>query len=396
VSGPGGIGLDTPPDPPPMWRMSAIPDHRWASTPEAVAELGVQMGGLDHLTLDTESNSRFVYRERVCLTQCNLDGELVLIDNLDLPCDPEALAPLKPALEDPAIACFLHGGEYDVACLKRDYDIALRGVFDTQQAASMLGFAKTGYGAVVEAVTGHQLPKGHSTYDWGRRPIDHDALRYALDDVRLLPEVALELRRRVAEAGLEEEVAIANRAVEDVDAHNNQFDPAGIYRIKGVGRLGRDKLAVLVAIYHWRDERAREADLPPGRLLNNEAMLQIARFTPTNYSSLKRARINGRVLRNPGDGLLATIKAALADRPAIPDPPARREADPREQDREKTLKAWRRQEAEQRGVPLQVVLPARALEYLVREPDAAFDQVPQLGPKRTGFYGSQLRRLLKK
>lgn len=380
----------------PMPPMPELPTHRWITTPDELSALAAQLAAAEWIALDTESNSRFVYRERVCLTQFNLGGELILMDNLTLPVDPEALAPLRPALEDPAIPVYLHGGEYDVACLKRDYGIALGGVFDTQQAASLLGFSRTGYGSVVEAITGQVLPKEHSTYDWGQRPIDDDALRYALDDVRLLPTVVDALREQVTTADIAEEVAIANQAVMAVDAHSSGFDPAGIFRIKGVGKLGKDKLALLTAIHRWRDERAQEADLPPGRMLNNEAMLQIARSSPTNWSSLKRVRINGRVLREHGEDLIETIKAALEDPPQAPEPPARREVDPEETEREKRLKDWRRQEAARREAPLQLVLPARALEHLKRHPDADWSEVPQLGDKRAQRYGDQLRKLLKR
>ena len=60
--------------------------------------------------------------------------------------------------------------------------------------------------------------------------------------------------------------------------------------------------------------------------------------------------------------------------PELPEPPNRREPDPQERNREQALKAWRRQEAERRKVPLQVVLPARSLEFLKREPDSDLHQ----------------------
>jgi ribonuclease D len=66
---------------------------------------------------------------------------------------------------------------------------------------------------------------------------------------------------------------------------------------------------------------------------------------------------------------------------------------PEEESREQRLKDWRRGEAEKRKVPLQVVLPARALEYLKRHGAGDLAAVPQLGAKRGAGYGDKLRAL---
>ena len=79
----------------------------------------------------------------------------------------------------------------------------------------------------------------------------------------------------------------------------------------------------LTALHRWRDEQAAERDLPPGRVLANEAMLQLAKFGPTSFPALKRTRLRGWVLRELGD-LIRTISDARDDPPAIPEPPARR------------------------------------------------------------------------
>ena len=131
-----------------------------------------------------------------------------------------------------------------MACLKRDFNLILTSVFDTQQAASLLGFQRTGYGNVVAEICDITLAKEHSQYDWGQRPIDEDALQYAIDDVRYLPEVAHALEQQVIEADIEEEVAIAHQAVMDAKGQGIGYDPAAIYRLKGVGRLHQHKLGI--------------------------------------------------------------------------------------------------------------------------------------------------------
>ena len=70
----------------------------------------------------------------------------------------------------------------------------MAGVFDSQQAASYLGYPKTGYGALVSEICGIDLPKSTAN-TIGAPAIDHDALAYAVDDVRHLPTVCQTLQK---------------------------------------------------------------------------------------------------------------------------------------------------------------------------------------------------------
>lgn len=369
-------------------RMS---DAAWIESSADLGRLARAVDAAPWVALDLEANSMFVYRERVCLVQINAGGELFVVDTLALADAPEALAPLAAALCDPQRPVWVHGGEYDVGCLKRDYGIALRGVFDTQQAASMLGWEKTGYGAVVERVCGVALPKGHSQYDWATRPLDGDALRYAIDDVAYLPQVAEHLREAVAAADLVEEVAIANATVEASEWRGG-FDPAGFWRLKGIRDLPNRALPTLAALWSWRDGIARDQDLPPGRVIANDLLLALARNAPTNFGSLRKMGVKSRILSSHGDALLDLCKQCREEPGPVPERPWIREVGDTERAREDRLKDWRRGEAERRGVPLQVVLPAKSLEHLKIHGADDLTAVPQLGAKRAERYGEALRR----
>lgn len=372
------------------------PEPLWITETEHLQRLDELLEGCSTLALDTESNSMFVYQERICLIQLNIDGALILIDPLQIPNEAISASRLSGVLADPAVSVYLHGGEYDVVCLDRDYGLRVKGVLDTQQAASMLGLKSTGYGAMVEECCGVKLPKSHSQYNWGQRPIDDEAIDYALDDVYYLPRVASDLIARVKDADLEEEWAIANQAVEDVTSRPTDYDPQGIFRLKGLRTVPQKKLPVVVALHKWRDDIARELDQPPGRVINNEALVALGRMGAANFGAIKRTGIRGAILREFGEELAEVIRSALTDPPAVPAPPARREVDPLENKREKKLKDWRRKEAERREVPLQAVLPARALEYIKKHGADDLSAIPQFGEKRSRLYADQLRQLLKK
>jgi ribonuclease D len=375
-----------------------LPEHTWIDSADRLPALADAIAAAPWTALDTEANSMFVYREQVCLLQANVAGALYLVDTLAIAKSGGSIAALKNALENPARTIWLHGGEYDVGTLKRDYGITLTGVWDSQQAASLLGWERTGYGSVVEKLCGVALDKAYTHYDWGTRPINEGAMHYALDDVVYLPRVCEALQAEVKAADLEEEVAIANRAVEST-GWSGGFDPAGVWKIKGIREVPRHHLPLLFALYLWRDGLAREANQPPGRLVNNEVLLALVRNAPTNFQLLKKLGLRGWFLTAHGEALLDTIKAAMSNPPTMPDRPRQREVLPEEELRETRLKDWRRSEAENRTkaegrpVPLQVVLPAKALEYLKQHGGAELNAVPQLGAKRSARYGAKLQEL---
>jgi len=367
-------------------------DFTWIDSTAAVTELVDTCTRAPWVVLDLEANSMYVYREQVCLIQINAGGRLFVLDTLALPAEPATLAGLKPLLENPQKPLWVHGGEYDVGCLKRDFAIAPRGIFDSQQAASFLGWEKTGYGAIIERICNVVLPKGHSQYDWATRPLDPSALAYAVDDVRYLPDAVQHLQEAIQAADLEEEVAIANATVEN-STWSGGFDASGFWRLKGIRDLNDRALPTLAGLWAWRDERAHEANLPPGRLIANDALLAIARNAPTNYGGFKKLGLKSWVLQAHADSLVELMKAVRENPPAIPERPGRRDVTEAERLREIRLKDWRRSEAEKRGVPLQVVLPAKALEYLKQHSGDDLSHVPQFGNKRRERYGSALQRV---
>jgi ribonuclease D len=367
-------------------------DYTLVDSRDGLAELAAAMMAAPEHAIDSESNSGFAYSEQMCLLQANVEGRLWLVDLVALPREPEVLDPLRPALESLSQPTFLHGGEYDVGLLRRDYGIQPAAVWDSQQATSLLGWPQTGYGTLVERICGVKLAKGHAFHDWARRPLAPDPLRYALDDVRYLPAVCRRLRELVAEADLEEEVEIAGRAVAAA-TWNGGFRPEGLWRIKGVRQLERGRLPLLSALFAWREEVAREVDMPPGRLINNALLLALARAAPSRPDELRRLGLGGRSLERWGRAVLGVLEQARRDPPPVPRAPLVPRPQPAERERNRRLRDWRRQESARRGVTEQAVLPAAALRHLAEHGPGQLAAVPQLGEKRIRLYGNTLKRL---
>jgi len=261
------------------------------------------LAGEPAIALDTESNSFHVYRERVCLIQ-------ISTRETDWVVDPFAvdLRPLGPVLAAvPALV--LHGADYDVRCLKREYGFALPALFDTMAAARRLGRLGLGLSALVEEQFGVRLSKDFQRSDWGRRPLTVEQVSYAaLDTHFLLPlyeTLAAELRAR----DLWSEAAQEFGRIAAVEPRPRVFDPEGWRKMKGARELDLAGGAVLRALWVAREERASALDRPPFKVMPEQSMVEVARRRPRGEAELLRVPgVTTVVLRRMGAAVLAAIQ----------------------------------------------------------------------------------------
>ena len=342
----------------------------WIRTSAAVAELAAALQGARALALDTESDSLHHHREKVCLIQLASDtGHAVLID----PLAGADLSPLGPLFADPAVAKVLHGADYDVTTLKRDFGFSFAGLFDTMIAARVLGLPEIGLAAVAAAELGVALSKDSQKDDWSRRPLTPTQERYALADVEHLLVLHDRLVEKLAAAGRLDWVREESDAVAELVAARRERDPEAWQRVKGARRLSRRQQAVLRAAYAWREAIARETDIPSFKIVSSETLLAIAARQPATMEELKAIR--GAVpprfaARAPA--LLAGIQEAGALCPRTRCPACRTWPVPVVTDatrrRIEALKKWRTAESLRLGLDVSVVLPQRLLEQVAEKP----------------------------
>lgn len=276
--------------------------------PDSLRGLAARLEGEAVIALDTESNSFHVYRERICLLQISTRQEDFVVDPLAV--DP---APLSAVLCSPGRETVLHGADYDVRCLKREWNWSLPRLFDTMAAARRLGRPGLGLSALVEESFGVRLSKANQRSDWGRRPLSREQLSYAaLDTHFLLPLrdlLAGELETRGAEAQAEARREFDRIA--SVEPRERVFDPGAWRRLKGARELDAEGKRVLEALWVLREERARAIDRPPFKVIGEPAMIEVARRRPRTEPEVCRIPgVTPSVLRRIGSGLLAAVNGA--------------------------------------------------------------------------------------
>jgi ribonuclease D len=207
----------------------------------------------------------------------------------------------------------LHAAGQDMEVLCWDTLTVPDQIFDTQIAAAMVGLGEQlSYGRLVEAVFGVVLPKGESYSDWLQRPLSPAQLTYAFDDVRYLLPLYDMLAERLTALGRMTWVTEECRKFTNPALY--QRDPRLLFRrIRRGKTLAPPGLAILRELAMWRDAEARQRDRPPGSVLHDEVLVDIARKAPHTLDDLQRLRsLPGRELERSGAALLAMVERGLA------------------------------------------------------------------------------------
>jgi ribonuclease D len=267
------------------------------------------------IAVDTEADSFFNYREKVCLIQITVEDRDYLLD----PLAGFDIAPLGEILADPAKEKIFHDGEYDVLIMKRSFGFRFVNLFDTRVAAAALGETQPGLASVLKARFGVELDKSMQRSDWSARPLSGKQVAYARLDTRFLIPLARAQKKELDTARRRRIVDGECKRLEQLVPGDNAFDPDDYMRIQGARQLSGEAQRALRELFVLRDRLARESDLPPFKVLHNDVLMQLAlrahqrdfhegsllsprqsqRFGAAIRESLARARELGPITRSP-------------------------------------------------------------------------------------------------
>ncbi|CAB4876399.1 unannotated protein [freshwater metagenome] len=229
--------------------------------------------GSGPFAIDAERASGYKYSSRAYLIQIKREnGGLHLIDPIPFGPGHELFLKLNTLLQSDEV--ILHASTQDLPCL-RELGINPTKLFDTELAGRIAGLPRVGLGPLLESLMGVSLAKEHSAVDWSQRPLPLDWLTYAALDVELL----VELRNAMYEIlNSQEKLAWVEEEFQSIllaPPPPARIDPwrrtSGMHKVKK-----RNQLAVVRALWTTRNQMAQEADISPGRLLSDTAIVEIA------------------------------------------------------------------------------------------------------------------------
>lgn len=238
--------------------------------------------------VDTEADSLFSYREKICLIQFACNGHMALIDPLAI-VDP---APLLDFLEA-APAVWMHGADYDMSILNRTYGRVPDPVFDTQIAARLLGWRTFGLAHLIKDILGIELSKQSQKKNWGERPLPAKMLEYAANDVRYLIPLTEIFEERLHNSGRWEWFLQSCQAARTQVLNRQEKSREDLWRIPGWGKIDSRGLVYLREIWRWRDSIAEQRDKPPFKIIGNDQLLSMSTSLAAGESVSLPSRFHG-------------------------------------------------------------------------------------------------------
>jgi ribonuclease D len=356
------------------------------------ADLKTLIGELEnapYLALDTEFLRDQTYWPKLCLIQVASPEVAAIVDPLAAGID---LKPFYELLKNGKIVKVFHAARQDIEIFQQQGGVIPHPLFDTQVAAMVAGYGDAAsYETLARSIAKVEIDKSSRFTDWSRRPLTGKQLEYALGDVthlrRIYEKLDAELKRTHREEWIADEIsALQNPAL-------YAMDPTQAWKRLKARTTSKRFLAMLAAIAEWREREAQTRDIPRGRVLKDEALLEIAAHPPETAEGLERIRAIPKGFANSRMG--KTLMEAIEKGRTAP-PPEGIETDKPRRKREPSqaavdlLKTLLRLRAEYAQVAPRLIANADDIESIAAHED---DGVAALHGWRAEIFGNDAQAL---
>ena len=256
------------------------------TTTEDLNSALAEMSGAEFVAVDTEFMRETTYYPKLCLVQLCANQKTVCIDPLAEGLDLSALYEL---MQNPDIVKVFHAGRQDLEIFVHLTGSVPQPVYDTQIAAMVCGLGdQVGYDKLVQHYTGKSIDKSSRFTNWAERPLTDRQLKYAADDViylaEIYPQMVAYLNKTARTLWVESEL----NSLTDESVYLP--DPAMIWR-RLKFRGGRpDMVNRLAKLAEWREVEAQRRNVPRGRMLRDDTLIDLAGSNPKTGPEFRKIR----------------------------------------------------------------------------------------------------------
>ncbi|KAK7396130.1 hypothetical protein VNO78_16920 [Psophocarpus tetragonolobus] len=263
---------------------------------KGLKEVAAKLSTVNEFAVDLEHNQYRSFQGLTCLMQISTRTEDFVIDTLKVR---DHVGPyLREVFKDPTKKKVMHGADRDIVWLQRDFGIYVCNMFDTGQASRVLKLERYSLQYLLQHFCGVTANKEYQNADWRLRPLPDVMLRYGREDTHYLLYIYDLMRIKLftlskESGGCENLLLEVYKRSYDVCMQlyekelltENSY--LHIYGLRGAG-FNAQQLAVVSALWEWRDGLARADDEGPGYVLPNRIILEIAKQMPVTISNLRR------------------------------------------------------------------------------------------------------------
>jgi ribonuclease D len=263
---------------------------------------------------DAEFVAEGSYDAIVCLVQVATDDGVWLID----PMLGYEISGFWELISDDRIEKVVHAGLEDFGLSYLCTGKTPRNVFDVQIAAGLVDVDyPLSLQRLVRSVMGVRLGKSQTLTDWRQRPLSAKQIQYAVDDVAYLLPIHDGLRENLEKRGRTEWAQEEFKRFNFPELYRQQ-DEELFRKVKGIGGLDAEALAITREIAIERERMAQQFNRPPRAFLKDYLLVAIAKHGWHRHGDLGALRgfqLTGNALRQISEAVKRGLATPEADRP---------------------------------------------------------------------------------
>lgn len=262
----------------------------------------------NQIGLDTEFIRTDTFYPLAGLYQIASGDQVFLLDPLVI----ENWQPFVDYLQNPNHLVVMHACQEDLELMFHHLGARPANIFDTQFANAFISedFSLS-YANLARNLLQVNLEKQETRSNWLKRPLTEDQLSYAVDDVTLLVPMYNIISQRMQELGRSDWFA------EDMSLRGQYVEPqpSQYYRqVKRAWQLKPEQLSMLQALCLWRENAARQFDIPRNRVVWDDHLMAFA-IAPKLDLSVLQNTLPGQIAKRHGQALMACHSKAQANEP---------------------------------------------------------------------------------
>lgn len=253
---------------------------------EGLAKFASENQGIKWMCFDTEFIGEKRFLTLICLIQVSTPNGYYLIDPLKI----ENIQPIIDLLVDERVLKIVHAGDNDYRLFNTHYGILPLNTFDTQIAASFIGYKHpVGFSKLVESELNIMVSKGYTVTDWEKRPFQQKQLKYALNDVIHLYDLWVKITKQLEKTGRLEWAYEEFKLLEDPASYEQ--DPyKEVLESNIVKSLRRREQVFLLRLMLWRTDEAQRRNHSKEMVLPSKYISAIVRAVHSGLDALQNDR----------------------------------------------------------------------------------------------------------
>ncbi len=246
----------------------------------------LEKNNIEIVAMDFEGEFNLhVYGEKLCLIQIFDGAEYFVIDPFKISKDE-----LAKTLENRRVMKIFYDATSDSKLVYKQFGIKMQAVYDLKFMVDILDFEGKGLDSVISRLLNITInkKKKYQQYNWTKRPVDADAMQYALSDVEHLFKIKDLLFELVQKADKTEEL-IFSMIKKSVDYDKKSIP--GIMKSMDFRKLKSAEKSLLRKIFDIREVIAKELNVPPNLVMPKKYLFQASK----NIKSIENMDFNRRI-----------------------------------------------------------------------------------------------------